>query len=111
MAVTAFFSVLAFVNIDFLVAAVTIPRCFGMFFLGFVAGVAAGFRMHALQAEICFIMIESHWVQQYDVRIAAFMVFVAMTAFGPYRCRQASVKTFLVSHVIKYIFMIMALHA
>ena len=110
VAVTTFFTVFTIMDIDFLVAAVTIEGCVGVFLFGFMAGLAACLGVHALQAKICVAVIERRLIQQDDFSIPAFMVLVAVTAFGSYRYGQPAMKAFLSAHVVQYVFMVMALH-
>lgn len=82
MAVAAFLAVFAFMNILFLMAAVTFLRCFMVFLFGFVACVTTGFGMYALELEIGPGMIESGRVHQDDFCIPAFMFGMTVLAVG-----------------------------
>ncbi len=56
--VTAFFSVFTIVNIRFLMAGITILRCFRVFLVFFVTGLAARFGVHAFKKKIGVGMVE-----------------------------------------------------
>ena len=59
MTVAAFLAVFTFMNILFLVTAVTFLRCFMVFLFGFVTCITTGSDMYALEQEIGPGMIKS----------------------------------------------------
>ena len=74
MALLAFFAETALVNIIAFMAAVTLRRCFAIFFAGQMAGIAGNREMLPLEGEIGTPVIKGLFVELDDIHISAFMV-------------------------------------
>ena len=82
MTLGAFLTEFAFVRIVFLVAGDALARCFAKLLLWLMAAFTRERFMRAFQVEIGEFVAKRFLVELYDISVSAFMISMAMLAFG-----------------------------
>jgi len=107
MAAATLFTLFAIVHISFLVTAVALDRCIGIFFFRFMAAVTCGFFMQAFQFEVCLEMIEGRCVQQDYVGTSSYMFSVAVFTVVLLSHRQTAMEAGFIADIFRDVFMCM----